>query len=180
MKLLTRALLGATLFCSLASAQTAPVAPENSVPNGDMEAGEAAPDGWKKEWVGAGEMALARDTETVHGGKAALKIEAKDAQAVAATFFEAPANARLQVSGWIKTAGAVKLSFGLSPRDKDWKKLSGDIQIGFLQGDNGWSLATKTVELPANTAHLGIAIYAEGTGQIWVDDVKVEAADAGQ
>ena len=177
----TRALLGLMLCCFAvpARAQDAPVAPANLVVNGDMETGQTAPDNWKKDWVGQGEITLVRDTETVHGGKAALRVEAKDTQALVTQFMDGRAGQALKVSGFVKTAGQTKLSFGLSPRDKEWKKLGGDIQIGYLQDDaKTWVPIEKTIVLPADTAHLAVAIYVEGTGQVWVDDVQIEAVDA--
>ena len=178
---ISHALCGALLCLSMAPAlapalaQDAPVAQTVQVPNGDMEAGAETPDGWKKEWVGQGEITLARETVTVHGGKAALRVEAKDATALAATYFDAPAGAQLDMSGWIKTAGTVKCSFGVSPRDKDWAKIGGDIQIGYLQNDTAeWLHAHKNITLPAGTQHVALSVYVEGTGQVWVDDVTAK------
>ena len=177
MKFFSRAFLGATLFCSLAWAQDAPDSAANQAVNGDMETGDVAPANWKKDWIGKGEITLARDTQTVHSGQAAMRVDATETQALVVQFVEAKAGDTFKVGGFVKTAGQIKLSFDVSPRDKDWKKVGDSFQIGYLQGDaKEWLPIEKTVTMPEGTARFAVAIYVEGTGSAWVDDVKVEAA----
>ena len=146
--------------------------------NGDMEAGAPIPTGWRKDWVGQGEIAVGRETQTVHGGQAALRVEATDARALAKSFVDVKNVNALTVSGWLKTAGKVKCSFGATPLDKAGKKLADSVQIGFVQGDaTKWMLAQKSLDLPAGTRRIELAIFVEGTGQVWADDLKIEAVN---
>ena len=102
-----------------------PVVAEIQFSNGDMEAGAPIPTGWRKDWVGKGEITVGRETQTVHGGAAALRVEATDARALAKNFVEVKNVEALTVSGWLKTAGQIKCSFGATPLDKAGKKFGG-------------------------------------------------------
>ena len=155
-------------------------------PANDVRMAVAAPEksqialaDWKKDWVGEGDITLASDAQNVRDGKSSLRVDATKTKALAARFVDVTPGTRLKVSGNIKTAGAVKLNFGVSPRDKDWKKTGEDTQIGYLQNDaKDWLAAEKTVTMPKEAAHLAITLYIEGDGKVWLDDLTIEEVDA--
>jgi lysophospholipase L1-like esterase len=142
--------------------------------NGDMGAGADVPAGWEQKWVGRGKITVARDTTVTKGTPASLRVasEGGDAQGMASQTVEAGAGRKFTVSGWVKTAGNVKVNVAVQPFSSEWKPI-GFVQVKYAQNDSDWAEFTKEVVLPEGTARFNLGLLIEGDGKAWLTGVKL-------
>jgi photosystem II stability/assembly factor-like uncharacterized protein len=149
--------------------------PLSLIDNGDMERGEAVPDRWTEKWVGRGDVVVARDTEIKKRGSASLRIESRGgpAQGQIAQLVDVGSYRRVRVTGWLRSAGKVKVNVALQPFAADYKPIS-FMQAHYTADDSAWTRFDRSLELPADAARYGVVMLLEGDGKAWLDDVTVQ------
>lgn len=165
--------------CSLSAADPIRL----DIPNGDMTAGADKPAGWTASWTGRGKIRVTRDTTVFHTAPAALKVESVDgpAQGNGCCALDVASAADIELTGWIRTEGAVAASVMVQAFGSDWSKGPlAFIQLAYRHSNQShdWSAWSKRVTLPAGTAHLQIGLLIEGEGKAWLDDVRDVQAPA--
>ena len=145
-----------------------------AVNNGDMSAGVGVPDGWGEHW---GDVKATRDTTVFHSAPASLRADAGGKSGQAFQMFEVPGGQTYTISGWMKTAGAVKAQVAAQSFAPDWSKNDFN-QIRFFQGGSDWTEFSKEVAVPAWAGRFNVQLMVDGEGQAWLDDVKIVAKGA--
>lgn len=88
---------------------------------------------------------------------------------------------RLRITSWVKT----KLTSGTAQL---WARVDGEWKSDYskpgcfdnmddrpIKGDTDWTKYTVVVDVPETSDHIWFGLMLIGTGQIWLDDVTVEA-----
>jgi hypothetical protein len=81
---------------------------------------------------------------------------------------------RVRLSGWLKTENAADAGL--------WMRLDGDGRLlGFdnmmpraVKGTTGWKQYEVVLDVPKETINILFGTLLSGTGQVWVDDMKLE------
>ena len=144
------------------------------VKNASMSSGSEIPDNWNEKW---GEIAVARDTQVFHGAPASLRVEPNGKSGQAFQMFEVAGGGIYTISGWIKTAGAIKAQVAAQSFSPDWGKNEFD-QLRFIEGDSDWTQFSKKVVIPNWAGRFNVQLMAEGQGKAWLDDVKIVPENA--
>lgn len=177
-------LTAATAAASVATSAT-PVAPtatatptvtaggRNILRNGDMGQGGALPTNWTEKW---GNVIATRDTRVYKEGPASLRVDVEGGSGQAFQLVPGYAGKILQITGFIKAAGAVKTQVAVQSFADDpnggWQQKSFD-QVVFVQGDIDWLPFYKAIQIPPGTLRFNVQLLAEGKGQAWLDEVKL-------
>ncbi len=143
--------------------------------NPDMEAGKDLPDGWNGQF---GKVLVMRDTQTFHNGKASLSVQNSSTSSGSAhQMIAVKPGMKLKLSAWLKCAEATKASFAAQFFDEKftWNEFG---QIKHTDGPFDWELCEKEITVPEQASRMAIALYVEGVGQAWLDDVMLSADGA--
>ena len=142
--------------------------------NGDMTLGANVPDGWNERW---NDVTVARDTTTFHSAPASLRarVSGKTGQAFQ-MFDKVEGGSTYEVSGWLKTAGAVKVQTVVQSFTGDMKRNDFNV-LASAEGASDWKPFSARVTVPAWAEKFNVQLFVEGTGDAWLDDVKVEVQD---
>lgn len=128
-------------------------------------------------WTEENQAGLAEvDTTIVHGGRASLKISTTVG---GMTFVlrslprDAIADRRLKVTAWARSDGGgfpimFVGAFGT-------RRLIEDSRLDQVEGD--WEQVTVTLDVPADTRDVQIALSAVSRGQVWFDDLSYTVED---
>ena len=162
---------------------TPEVAVRNSlIQNGGFEAGDDLPDFWAcHPRTNNGRNLHQRDTRVRHRGAASGKlvyldeIEGPNKAAVQWMRYGIPVAGEMGIlfAGWVRTEGVRDVHVGMHLYDE------GGTHLGFRRiphppgTEQGWQAFEQVVDLPPNTAHIGVALYAERGGTTWYDDVAL-------
>jgi len=145
--------------------------------NLDFEYGvyKAQPRKWAIE--GEGEMYYARlDSTTAKSGNKSLYITLKNGEVY--TFLSIPGNLiagkSIQIEGYIKFKNADSLVSMLAFRDPNGGRPN--VSQPIKGNNNEWILASHEASFPGNYSsdRLLIALVASGTGDFWIDNVKIK------
>lgn len=143
------------------------------------------PPGWR---LGGPEVERYRaevDRTVKHGGQASARlfsVEASPDGAVSlAQRLDASelAGGRLRLSGWVRTRGVTGWS-------ALWLRVSGEhrvlaydnMQNRALRGDTDWTRLEIVLDAPKESVRLNYGLSLQGSGNAWLDDVKLERVDA--
>ncbi len=120
------------------------------------------------------------DTVNVYGGQASAHIQSKQANPISSAVLvqsvkaEAYRGKRLRVTAYLKfekvdaTVQLVAGAFGsYNTKQKDINKLIYSTPL--------WQRQSLVFEVPENSDRIAFGVIMQGEGQIWVDDVQVEA-----
>ncbi|MEZ0387327.1 MAG: hypothetical protein ACAI34_09695, partial [Verrucomicrobium sp.] len=157
--------------------ETKPAQRKLEVQNLDMEAGDTIPTGWTGKF---GTCVVTRDTTAFHSGKASLCVD-RTAQndnrnACAHQMVLVPAGAKLTFKGWVKTEGTAKVSYAAQFFNERFTT-NDCYPVKTLDGVHDWQELSAEITVPDNATRLAIALYVEGQGRAWLDDVKIQAED---
>lgn len=152
--------------------------PLGKLKNGDMTVDNkhGLPRNWESTWTGKGKLAAAIDREVFKSEPASLRLgtEGDDAaQGQVAQIVGAGAGTKVELSGFVKSAGDVKVSVFVQPMNEKWTPIN-FTQVAFSANDTDWAAFDKMVELPEGTVRFGVGILVEGKGKAWLDDVKLK------
>ena len=145
--------------------------------NLDFEYGvyKAQPRKWAIE--GEGEMYYVRlDSTTAKSGNKSLYITLKNGEVY--TFLSIPGNLiagkSIQIEGYIKFKNADSLVSMLAFRDPNGGRPN--VSQPIKGNNNEWILASHEASFPGNYSsdRLLIALVASGTGDFWIDNVKIK------
>jgi lysophospholipase L1-like esterase len=192
-------LLSSTLIAGM-MATTAPChAKSNDLPlrNGDMEEGAdgAPPIGWNGKF---GPCEVRRDRLYFHGGKASLAVDRsnntdkergcahqmlllrdgpKEAETPAGAIptdakAPAPEPLKLKVGGWVKVDPGAKATFAAHFFDEKFT-FSEIVPILRIDVFQDWTKGEMEIAVPPQATRVAIALYVEGQGRAWLDDVSV-------
>jgi lysophospholipase L1-like esterase len=142
--------------------------------NPGMESGRDVPDGWRGRF---GKVLIKRDTETFHSGTASLSVQNTGAASGSGhQMLAVKPGLKLRLEAWIKSAGP-KASFAAQFFDDKftWNEF---IQVRHLEGEEDWQLAQKEFTVPERATRMAIALYVDGVGRAWLDEVTLSAENA--
>jgi hypothetical protein len=140
------------------------------------------PYGWKRVGNSTLDYTVLLDTEVTHGGLLSLTIVANSAprgafggvyQSVAG---DAYAGKRVRFSAFCRTKGVAKWT-GL------WLRADTPAQFGAafdnmqdrpVRGTNDWQQYEVVLDIPKKTVELSFGILLQRTGQVWMDDARLE------
>lgn len=139
-----------------------------------MEQGTDYPTDWGEPWVGYKRRALSRDTKIKHSGQAALKFRLSgiSGERTLEQVMRGGAGREITLRGWIKTEGALLVQVGLLPYDRRARPLA-LLPAARLEKTSDWFLFMQKVTLAADSTHFSVALRAEGTGTVWLDEVQL-------
>ena len=154
-------------------AQTPVINQRNILRNGDMAQGGALPNNWTEKW---GDVIAARDTKVFKEGPASLRVTIENGTGQAFQLVQGYAGKILQLTGFIKAAGAVKAQVAVQSFADDpnggWQQKNFD-QVVFVQGEIDWLPFYKAILIPKDAVRFNVQLLAEGSGQAWLDEVKL-------
>jgi lysophospholipase L1-like esterase len=142
--------------------------------NPGMESGREVPDGWRGKF---GKVLITRDTGTFHSGAASLSVQNTGAASGSGhQMLPVKPGLKLRLEAWIKSAGP-KASFAAQFFDDKftWNEF---IQVRHVEGEQDWQLAQKEFTVPERATRMAIALYVEGVGRAWLDEVTLTAENA--
>lgn len=140
--------------------------------NPGMESGGELPAGWNGQF---GKVIVTRDTQTFHGGSASLKVDKREAgSGNGHQMVMVKPGMKLKLGGWLKGGEGTKASFAAQFFDDrfTWNEF---VLIKRLEGAHDWEAAEKEITVPEQASLMAIALYVEGVGQAWLDDVTLSA-----
>lgn len=178
--------LGAVLFAL--PRHTPPAAPppapveevENLLTNGNMtqlDVNRKTPAAWTEFWSERGKMSATHDTKVFRSAPASLclgSVQAKEGNLkaqIAQGITNVRVGQRLRLKGFIRTAGDAQAQVFLIPRHNDQPLVTS--QAIFIRGTNDWTPFVHELKLPDKTDWVAVALYMEGKGRAWIDDVQV-------
>lgn len=166
------------LFSPLALGVAAEELPKLHVANLGMEAGTTVPDGWHGRF---GTATVSRDTEVRRSGKASLCVDRTAStdprNACAHQMLEVPPGLKLKLSGWVKAEGTTRVFFAAQFFDERFTT-NDCFPVKVVEGTQDWEEQSAEITVPDNARHLALALYVEGQGKAWLDDVKLKAEGA--
>lgn len=146
-----------------------------TVQNLDMEAGTDVPEGWRARF---GKVYATRDTETVHGGKASLSVQNSSSSSGSAhQMILVKPGLKLKLTGYMKSAEGSRANFGVQFFDEKftWNEF---VKVRRQENVHDWEFGEQEITVPENASHMAIALYVEGVGRAWLDDVTLSAEGA--
>ena len=160
----------------VAMPSSAPATPENLAQNADMTTpGEAGrPANWGNLWGDGGKFEVRRDEAQSHSAPASLLMDTLGTQAKGQTtqIFDVQPGEKYRVGGFIKSAGTGTFTLAVQMYDAKWK--SRDFRH---VSDTGlsptWQYHETKIVVPDGVTMLGMALYADGKGKVWLDDMTV-------
>ncbi|RYD20392.1 MAG: hypothetical protein EOP88_15245 [Verrucomicrobiaceae bacterium] len=148
----------------------------NLVPNGTMELGQDAPDGWGITSEEGGKAALKRETAAPFKGQASLRVTSPG-KAMARIQLPGEIKARsLELTGHVSAKGSANAMLGIMCYTSDWKGLNFLVAGNSVAGA-GWTTVFKKLELPEGTAHVDVSLLIEGEGSGLLDEVTVRGGE---
>lgn len=143
--------------------------------NPGMEGGEGVPLGWTGKF---GDCIVARDATVFHGGKASLCVDRStltdNRNACAHQMLSVKPASKITLSGWVRTEGTAKVNFAAQFFDERFTT-NDCFPVKTLEGTHDWQELEAEIAVPENASKLAIALYVEGQGKAWLDDVKLKA-----
>ena len=161
--------------------ETAAVVGEEVVVNGsfDDQGGEASPAEWNLRWSDVGGQAT-WDDGTFVSAPASLHLRT-DQPGYCVVEHELPDGLQgkwLEVSGKVRVDGEFSESLLAIQLMNDADEQTGWINVFVPVAEaDGWQEFTKTVELPDDYSRVYLLYHANGSGDIWLDDVSAKASD---
>ncbi len=148
-----------------------------TIANGDMSFGGGKPSGWETEWAGSGKILVSRDTTVFHTAPASLcvKSDGGSANGNGTCVIEVGGDTEIELTGWVKSEGKLKVNVMAQPFGADWAKGPlGFQQLKYLHDNQSydWTEWTARFKTPSGTAHLLVGVMIEGEGKAWLDDVR--------
>lgn len=143
--------------------------------NPGMEVGHDVPEGWNGRF---GRVNVKRDTETFHNGKASLSVQnTGGGNGCAHQMLNVKPGLKLKLGGWVKSSEGAKVNFAAQFFDEKftWNEF---IQVKFLEGVQDWQQVEKELTVPEQATRMVIALYVDGVGRAWLDDVTLTAEGA--
>ena len=138
--------------------------------NPDMEAGQDVPEGWDGQF---GKVRITRDTQTFHGGGASLKVQNNGVSTGSGhQMMPVTPGMKIKLGGWLKTAEGTKASFAAQFFD-DKFAWTDCLLIKRVEGSQDWESGEKEFTIPEQVSRMAVALYVEGIGQAWLDDVTL-------
>ncbi len=142
--------------------------------NPGMEAGDSIPAGWTGRF---GHCAVSRDTAVFHKGKASLLVDrgggTDSGRGCAHQLLRLPSVTKVKIGGWVKTEGAARAILAAHFFDERFG-MSELVPVGELTTASDWQHAEAEVTVPAGSVRMAIALYVEGQGKAWLDDVSLD------
>ena len=138
--------------------------------NPGMESGRDVPEGWRGKF---GKVAVIRDTQTFHSGTASLSVQNTGGGSGSGHQMVAvKPGAKVKLGGWVKSSEGSKVNFAAQFFDEKftWNEF---LQVKYLEGAQDWQEAEKEFTVPAQATRMAIALYVEGLGRAWLDDVTL-------
>lgn len=138
--------------------------------NPGMESGHDVPEGWRGKF---GKVVVIRDTQTFHTGTASLSVQNTGGGSGSGHQMVAvKPGAKVKLGGWVKSSEGTKVNFAAQFFDEKftWNEF---LQVKYLEGDQDWQEAEKEFTVPAQATLLAIALYVDGVGRAWLDDVTL-------
>lgn len=141
-----------------------------TVQNGSMTDGTDKPIGWDGAW---GAISSARDTAVFKTAPAAFRVSTggKKGQGSDYQTLNAPAGTKFTISGSVKSRGATA-QCAMQSFNSSYNSI-GFQQIKWVPAGTDWTDFTGTVTLPDGTAHFEVVLLIDGTGEGWLDDIKI-------
>jgi lysophospholipase L1-like esterase len=146
-----------------------------SVRNLDMETGVDIPEGWSATF---GKVYAKRDTETVHGGKASLSVQNSSSSSGSVhQMIPVEPGLKIKLGGYMKCAEGSKASFGAQFFDEKftWNEF---VKVRRQEGVQDWQFGELEITVPERASRMAIALYVEGVGRAWLDDVTLSGEGA--
>lgn len=165
----------ALLLCLLLASSVFASDIKLTLQNPGMETGVEVPEGWRGKF---GQVAVARDTASFHGGGASLSVQSSSGGSGGGLqMLEVKPGLKLKIGGWIKSSEGAKVNFAAQFFDETfaWNEF---VQIKFLEGEQDWQHAEKEITVPEKAVRMAIALYVDGVGRAWLDDVTLSAEGA--
>jgi lysophospholipase L1-like esterase len=138
--------------------------------NPGMESGRDVPEGWRGKF---GKVVVIRDTQTFHSGTASLSVQNTGGGSGSGhQMIAVKAGAKMKLGGWIKSSEGTKVNFAAQFFDEKftWNDF---LQVKYLEGAQDWQEAEKEFTVPAQATRMAIALYVDGVGRAWLDDVTL-------
>jgi lysophospholipase L1-like esterase len=138
--------------------------------NPGMESGHDIPEGWRGKF---GKVVVIRDTQTFHSGTASLSVQNTGGGSGSGhQMLAVKPGAKVKLGGWIKSSEGTKVNFAAQFFDEKftWNDF---LQVKYLEGAQDWQEAEKEFTVPAQATRMAIALYVDGVGRAWLDDVTL-------
>lgn len=171
------------LFISLSLAQPDVLtAATLSLENPGMEQGDGTPAAWVKGPAVAG-VEHGWDRTTAHSGRASICLK-KTAQRYfpiaqwSQSLTVEPVNSarKLRVRCWVKaqnvTKAIVDVTYQAGQPGHVWAVYLGQKKDSDPLATHDWKLYEATVQVPAQTSKVGVALQIYGPGTVWFDDIE--------
>jgi lysophospholipase L1-like esterase len=138
--------------------------------NPGMESGQDVPEGWRGKF---GKVVVIRDTQTFHSGTASLSVQnTGGGSGCGHQMLAVKPGAKVKLGGWVKSADGTKVNFAAQFFDEKftWNDF---LQVKYLEGAQDWQEADKEFTVPPQATRMAIALYVDGVGRAWLDDVTL-------
>lgn len=163
------------VFCLALASSAAADDFKITLQNPGMEAGRDVPEGWRGRF---GKVYVTRDTETFHSGAASLSVQnTAGSSGSAHQMLAVKPGLKLKLGGWIKSSEGAKVNFAAQFFDEKftWNEF---VQVKYLEGAQDWQQAEKEITVPERAVRMAVALYVDGVGRAWLDDVTLTAKGA--
>jgi lysophospholipase L1-like esterase len=152
--------------------------PALKLENPGMEEGGVIPVGWHGKF---GSSVVTRDTSVFRSGKASLSVDRTlqedQKNASAHQMIPVTAGVKLKVSGWVRVEGEAKARFMAQFFDDRFTTNEG-YPVKMLESPQDWAYGETELTVPEHATRMALALYVEGKGRGWLDDVKLRSDDA--
>lgn len=142
--------------------------------------GARMPAGW---WVGTSGYRVSRDTATVHGGSASLRMEYVPGATRFTTTRQSvpvpsPRPRRVRLRGWIRTDAVTRGYAGLWARvesggDRPRTLASDNLAGRGATGTTPWTLYEIDLPLDSAAVSVSLGVLHNGDGAAWFDDLEI-------
>jgi hypothetical protein len=163
------ALLALLVFPCAASAG------ENLIVNADFEQGLP---GWHNFWSRTGEGSAAIDTEKVHGGKQAVRVDHpghKDWSLAQGKWLSVSPGQIYDLSGWVQVKGEGYAELGVILRDTADKVIDWSYGGQATHATDQWRLLRSRFLVPADVKSMQVRLIGYESATVWFDDARLES-----
>lgn len=156
-----------TLACAADGVVSLPIV------NGAMSQGADTCTGWDKRWTGRGKLTISRDSKTFKEAPASLSLATEgDANGNVFQFIDLAGGSTVDVSGWLKTEGAVKVQVFVQAFDETWKPIDYQMLKNQFEAAPEWTAFSGKVTVPAGAVRVGLGFAVDGNGKAWLDEMR--------
>ncbi|WP_299413443.1 GDSL-type esterase/lipase family protein [Acaryochloris sp. IP29b_bin.148] len=143
-----------------------------------MTLGDKVPGFWHHRWVETGKVNVSRDTQVFKEGPAALRVSSTSDFTKGQTYqlLQGSSGQSFVLSGFVKSKGTVNVNVAVQSFSQKLRPIQFQT-VQNLHNSQDWTAFSQDITLPPNTHQFGIALFLEGQGQAWLDEVKLAGRD---